>query len=293
MKLFVTIYHDASLLQHFLSHYSGAGITEFFVAVAPEFVPAARHCTPDARVTICEGLDVADSVAGTAAVSEMRRRYQEPDEWVVIVDLDEFVEFGEAIDSLLAAADAAGATVIRGIMHDRFSADGRLTPFSAGADLSAVYPVKSRFIRNVMRGCDHKGVLVRGRIMPAPGAAHHWFENERVHAKVLEISHYKWTPGSIDRLRHAHAIVENAGISWAPEYQRALDHYDAYGRFAWETFGGQLAEHFRMEPPDACVECNAPLSEGEFRYSTGRFGRGLCRAHQLRRSEAEGRRVRA
>jgi hypothetical protein len=283
MKLFVTIYDDAQLLGHFLRHYTRAGITEFFIAVPPGFEPAAAPFIDRYRITLCKGLDVADSLlTGTAAVSEMRRRYQRDDEWVVIVDLDEFVEFPEEVAAIVAAADKAGANVVRGIMLDRFSRDGRLSDFTPDADLSTVFPIKSRFIRNVMGGCDRKGVLVKGHLQPDVGHGHHWFDDERAFTNELEISHYKWVPGALDRLRASYSLVVDAGIGWSHEYKRALDHYDAYGRFAWEIFGGKLAVEFELEPPEHCADCGGTISEDEFAYSVTHFGKGLCRTDQNR-----------
>ena len=283
MKLFVTIFNEAMLLGQFLRHYARAGITEFFIAVPPQLKTAATMFLSSYDITLCEGLDVNDSLlTGSRAVSEMRKRYQASDEWVVIVDLDEFVEFGRDISSITAAADRMGANVVRGVMLDRFSLDGQLTEFAPDADLSMVYPVKSRFIRNVMGGCDHKGVLVKGNVKPALGAGHHRFEGERTFAEVLPISHYKWIPGALDRLRASHRFVVDAGIPWAIEYQRALEHYEAHGRFAWETFGGKLAEEFELDPPELCAECGGAISEAEFAYSIAHFGRGLCRRDQTR-----------
>jgi hypothetical protein len=281
MKLFVTIYNDATLLGHFLRHYARAGISKFFIAVPPHLTPAATPFLNSFDINLCEGLDVTDSLlTGTKAITEMRKRYQESDEWVVIVDLDEFVEFGAEISLITAAADSAGADVVRGIMLDRFSIDGQLTEFAADADLSLVYPIKSRFIKNVMGACDHKGVLVKGHIKSA--AAHHRFEDERTFANVLEISHYKWIPGALERLRNSHRLVVAAGITWAVEYQRALDHYEAHGRFAWETFAGKLAEEFELESPELCCDCGGAISEAEFAYSVAHFRRGLCRRDQKR-----------
>lgn len=281
MKLFVTIYNDARLLGHFLRHYARAGISKFFIAVPPQLKPAVTPFLNSYDITLCEGLDVVDSLlTGTKAVTEMRKRYQESNEWVVIVDLDEFVEFGAEISLVTAAADNMGADVVRGIMLDRFSMDGQLAEFASDADLSLVYPIKSRFIKIVMGGCDHKGILVKGHIKPA--GAHHRFEDERTFAKILQISHYKWIPGAIERLRDSHRLVIAAGIAWAVEYQRALDHYDAHGRFAWETFAGKLAEEFELESPELCGDCGGAISEAEFAYSVAHFGRALCRRDQKR-----------
>jgi len=286
MKLFVPIFNDAALLGHFLRHYDKAGVTEFFIAVPAHLKTAPARFLSHYRIKVCEGLDVVDSLlTGSRAVSEMRKRYQSDDEWVVIVDLDEFVEFGSEISRVTAAADEMGANVVRGIMLDRFSLSGQLIEFGPDADLSLVYPVKSRFIRNIMGGCDHKGVLVKGNVQPVHHAGHHRFESERTFGEVLSISHYKWIPGALDRLRVSHRLVLEAEMPWAVEYQRALEHYEAHGRFAWEGFGGKPAEQFQLEPPQLCIECGGAISEAEFEYSVSHFNRALCRTDQNRARE--------
>jgi hypothetical protein len=217
-------------------------------------------------------------LGGTAAITAMRRSHQADEEWVVIVDLDEFVEFPSGIAYLVDAADRAGANVVRGTMYDRFDADGRIVDFARGSDLSVVYPIKSRFIKSVMGGLDYKGVLVKGHMKPA--SAHHRFEGERLFPDLLEISHYKWIGGSMDRMRESYRLAVEAGVSWAFEYKNAIDHYDAHGRFAWETFGGRPAQDCAPDIWQACADCGAPVSEAECAFSTGQFGKALCRADQ-------------
>jgi hypothetical protein len=279
MKLFVTVYNDARLLRHFLDHYTAAGVTEFLIAAAPELKDIVQEQKGCYKITVFEGLDVRD-ISSATAVSHMRTLHQQNGEWVVVVDLDEFIELPENVQSMAARADHAGATVIRGIMHDRFCLDGQLADVRETSDLSALCPVKSRFVRDVMHGCDHKGVLVKGHLKPSDGAIHHRFDEEVVHTEIFEISHYKWITGSLDRLRTSHRILAAAGVPWSVEYKRALDHYDAYDRFAWETFGGGPIGHFEMEAPDRCRVCEAPISAGEYAYSTRRCGQPLCRFHQ-------------
>jgi hypothetical protein len=239
MKLFTAICHDAQLLRPFLHHYDRYGITEFFVATSPGFASAVKGSMGRYRITLFEGLDVFDSVlGGTAAVTEMRKLHQQPDEWVVIVDLDEFVEFIPGIDYFVSTAEHENANVVRGIMYDRFSVDGKLVDITSATNLSTLFPVEARFINNVMQGCDYKGILVRGQLKAA--GAHHVFNGEKLSTQTLKIAHYKWIAGAIDRLQSAAKLVKRAGIPWHIEYERALDHYERYGRFAWETFGGRL-----------------------------------------------------
>jgi hypothetical protein len=242
MKLFVTIYDDARLLTHLLRHYRPAGIDRFYIAAPPEFVPEVKRCSPQYDITLAEGLDVAESMGGgTAAVSEMRRRFQCPDEWVVIVDLDEFVEFKPGIPEILQAAENEGANVVRGIMYDRFSSDGTLPAIAPDSNLPELFPVKSRFTRDVMDGADWKGVLVKGRVTPLPRAGHHHFDGEKVCSLELEIAHYKWNDRAMERVRTAYAALLRAGVDWAEEYKRVIDYYDENGRFRWQDFGGVLS----------------------------------------------------
>ena len=123
-------------------------------------------------------------------------------------------------------------------MYDRFSADGKLVDVDRETDLRNLFPVRARFIDKVMHGCDHKGILVKGPLKSK--GAHHFFVGEKLSSEVLEIAHYKWITGAIYRLKSAIQLVEEAGIPWHVEYKRALDHYERYGRFAWETFGGEM-----------------------------------------------------
>jgi hypothetical protein len=172
VKLFTSIYDDARLLGPFLKHYDFLGIEHFFIAVAPQLTSVVNDFSAAYNVAVFDGLDVESHfLGGTAAVSEMRRLHQADDEWVVIVDLDEFIEPAHVLKQIVAAADREASNLVRGIIYDRFSVDGRLADVCPDADLAQVFPVEARFTRNVMGGSDHKGVLVKGRLNPI--AAHH------------------------------------------------------------------------------------------------------------------------
>jgi hypothetical protein len=241
MKLFMAIYDDARLLRHFLRHYDSAGVTEFYIAISGECASEAKAAVADYNVRLFEQFDVHDSsLGGNAAVTEMRRLHQTENEWIIIVDLDEFIEFSAEIEQIVSAAENEGANVVRGIMYDRFTADGRLADFNPDSDLSKLYPVRARFIAHVMRGADYKGVLVKGQLRGA--AAHHCFVGEKVASTILEIAHYKWNTRTIARLERAYTELVKRGIPWAIEYRRILDHYKQHGRMAWEEFGGELVE---------------------------------------------------
>jgi hypothetical protein len=240
MKLFTAIQHDAQLLAHFLAHYHRAGVTEFFLAVGPRFERVIAEFMPRYKITVFRNLDVNDTVIGEAsAVTKMRKHHQKADEWVVIVDLDEFIEFDPPLHDIIRLAEDENANVVRAIMWDRFSKDGRVVSVTPDLELGEAYPIRARFIQNIMLGADFKGVLVKGLLESK--SAHHTFRSEIVCSHQLDLSHYKWTEGAIERLRAAHQMVAAAGRPFALEYARVLDHYDQHGRFVWEKFGGELA----------------------------------------------------
>jgi hypothetical protein len=175
-----------------------------------------------------------------------------------------------------------GANVVRAIMIDRFSLDGRLVDIETQSDLSSLFPVKARFIPRVMGGSDHKGVLVKGHLASTMGVAHHRFDGEWPAAERLQISHYKWISGAIDRMRTSVRQLQAARLAWTPQYEKALHHYDQYGRFAWETFGGARASDFILESLPHCSACGGAIDEAEAEYSMAYFGQPLCRGHQKR-----------
>jgi hypothetical protein len=124
-------------------------------------------------------------------------------------------------------------------MVDRFSADGALVDFDPDSDLSRLYPVKARFIANVMDGADCKGVVVKGSLRAR--MAHHEFENEIRYSETLEISHYKWpNVNALESVKYSYSTLAERGAHLADEYKSILDHFNRYGRFALQTFGGAL-----------------------------------------------------
>lgn len=241
-RLFTSVFDDARLLPHFLRHYANAGVRDFYIGVSDELEEEVARLASGYPVTLFRGGVTNSYLWGQAndAIHQLRERYQRDDEWVLIVDLDEFVVFRESIPSVIAAAEAEGANVVRGVMYDRFSADGRTRAVEPDSDLARQYPVRARLVRDVMEGCDHKAVLVKGHLHGAPGSGQHFLEGEKVASTVLEIDHYKWTEGSIDRLKERCHALEQDGIEWRSEYERVIRHFEAHGRFAWEEFGGEL-----------------------------------------------------
>jgi hypothetical protein len=239
MKLFVCIYDDARLLPHFVKHYENVGVTEFHIARPPHLHADIVRLGAGRRIVQHDGLDVEDSfLGGVTAVTAMRERVQKKDEWIVVVDLDEFVEFPSPVQEMAKRIEAEGANIARGIMFDRFARNGQPVGFDERSNLPELYPVRARFTSEVMRGVDYKGVMLKGHLKAI--GAHHIFAEERLFSEMLEISHYKWNDLSLQRVRTAYDMLSAGSVKWAWQYKIILDHYERHGRFAWETFGGEI-----------------------------------------------------
>ena len=109
MKLFVCIFDDARLLPHLLRHYVQFGVTEFHVAAPPHLADYVSLASLGYKVIQYNDFDVADSfTGGVDAVTRMRELSQGPEEWIVIVDLDEFVEFPKPLVDIVRKIEAEG-----------------------------------------------------------------------------------------------------------------------------------------------------------------------------------------
>ncbi len=73
-----------------------------------------------------------------------------------------------------------------------------------------------------MHGRDHKAVLVKGPLGGVPGGEHHEMVGEKLATEVLDIDHYKWTAGSVERARERMRGARRAEMEWAVEYERAV-----------------------------------------------------------------------
>jgi hypothetical protein len=235
MKLFVAVYDDCALLPHFLKHYQSMGVKKFYIAASPAVVPIVRRDAIGFDAVVRDDLDVADSFQGGAlAVTAMRFDYSDEDEWVLIADLDEFLARDTPLPEVLAKAIAEDANVVRARMVDRVSVDGSLPAVLEGTDLWETFPRECALTKQLQGSVDHKGLLVRGHLLPT--MAHHEFRDERICSQWLRLHHFKWNSNAEARLRVAMELARASEINWWIEYDRVLRHLDAHGRLRWEDF---------------------------------------------------------
>jgi hypothetical protein len=219
---------------HFLNYYSAVGIDHFFFAVDEAIASSVESVTRHWPCTAWRTADAAESLYGVKAVSDMRRRHCEPDEWVVIADLDEFHLYPAPLPTLISSAETEGSNNIHGTMVDMLAEDGGLPPLPPpDGDLWALFPRRCALTRRLRGGADTKCDVVRETT-----PSHHCLigEKPRDSSTSYEIAHFKWHEGAIERMEHALAVTRDVGEHWWVEYERLLEHWRLHGRFRWEDF---------------------------------------------------------
>jgi hypothetical protein len=242
MKLFVAIAGHATLLPHFLRHYSDAGVSRFFISVERDLEEQARQFASGFPVHLIGGLDASESIeGGTAAVSRMRMEFAGTNEWVVVTDLDEFQLHPHGLIATVAAADAEDANVVRGHLVDRVATDGQLKPIGPEDDLAQLFPQTCYVTARLQGGLSYKCALVKGHLKSGRtehglSLGHHHMMGERVASESVDIHHFKWNAEVLDRMAVAIARTRAAGQPFWVEYERVREHLRRNGRLRWEDF---------------------------------------------------------
>lgn len=240
VKIFVAVDDDASLLPHFLRHYSSQGVTRFFIAAHPDSAAEVRRRCRGYRAVVVRDADTAESVeGGTRAVTALRLKHSGPREWVALADLDEFQIHEGGVRASARRAEREGANAVRGVMIDRVAADGSLPDFDDASDLWSLYPARCRLTKRLQGGLDYKCALVRGHLLSAN--AHHRLRGEKRSSRRVEIHHFKWNARAVPRIRRAIRRIKAAGLGWHVEYERVLAHLRRHGRLRWRDFSAPRA----------------------------------------------------
>ena len=234
MILIAPIYLDAAILPHFLRHYSELGVTAFHFAINTRLNPtiadqvqALASSYPVHVDAVYEVDDVTSVVA--EHLNAIRLRRAQPDEWIAVTDLDEFFTLDRPLADILAHCDAQGHDHIVGRFVDRVAIDGRFPALAPAPSLFEQYPLGRRLTRNLLGGNDVKVVLHKARCEIIRG--HHRIGGGRAAAPfVVDVHHFKWKAGVIERHRERLRVQEQLGLPWAHESRSFLAYVDRHGR---------------------------------------------------------------
>jgi Glycosyl transferase family 2 len=245
-----------TIIPHFLRHYLALGIQpeRFLITLnaANADDPAAHRATDILRR---HGIEHCNLYLGKYNVYDeksqnfaVKRRYTQPDDWIICCDADEFHQYptgGAGIGSFLAQCEASGYNVIHGDFVDRISPTGDLNPIEPSRSIWEQFPISCHISGRLGGACTAKVVAHKASINTTLG--NHYTEPAesdlyRAYPQRLAVYHFKWDASVIGRLHyHASRLRE---VHPTVESRRFLEHIEKYGKINLNR-GGLLQA---MEP---------------------------------------------
>lgn len=221
------------VLPFMLEHYREQGV-EVFHPNVHMFHPADPILEDVRRVTDKFGCEIGDRLIGEwellqeDALIETMRRY--PDDWCVLADQDEFQMYPDSLQSMLAYCDRKGYDCVTGSFVDRLAADGGFPALDETRPIAEQFPLGGILSYTVLGAEPRKIIAAKGRVHVLKGQH---FASKCTPCPVdeffIEIHHYKWTAGVVDRLRKRAVNNRAINLPYWIESQRFVNYVDANG----------------------------------------------------------------
>lgn len=215
MKLLASLVGEQQLLPHFVKHYTSIGITEFHFAI--QRGSSFPKTTSDVNIypiysgPPCIGQD-------TITVRNLQRWLIAENEWFMIADGDEFMRYLCPLDEIIAEAESNDCTWVLGRLVDRIAGDCSLPPVLPDSDLDILFPQRLLFTQ-FLGGPINKAVLIKGQTLFFPG--HHYCHGAMLDM-AIEIDHYKWHEGVLNRLKSRVELYRKLGYEWRNQSEAFL-----------------------------------------------------------------------
>lgn len=231
------------LTQHFMKYYKNIGIENFLIIV---------NSLTDNNKELNDTLDILSKyniypeiwigIYDVHTYREKRLALQythcSKNDWVVGVDLDEFVGFPNEYKSfpeLLNYCDNNKINCVRGIFVDRISDTGELKKIESYPDISIQFPIKCEITKLINKAWVSKIIAFKGDMETITG--HHYLsyeyeKNAVYYPEILDVNHYKWDITIIDRIKKLISIpnYNNIDIGWYEEGNRFLKYINKNGK---------------------------------------------------------------
>jgi hypothetical protein len=226
MTMVCPIFDRVDLLPYFLRYYTKLGITRFvFVlwngCMNKQWLPT---------VAACKGYNVLITMGTCCTPSEyngikerdgLHRVIQDlgiHQDWYMIADLDEFHFFKESLETFKALPEnfiAVGGTFVDRVSHDAFMP---AVDYSKTLDTQFAY---ASDITKTVKANTNKIAMMRGVL---PGVGHHYIDSPgSVCNANVEVHHFKWTAGIVERLQDRAERYTKQGLTWAGESAEILN----------------------------------------------------------------------
>ncbi len=233
----VSVYDHAELLPHFLEHYARLGVRMMLVSVRDEEAyERVRTLATDypARIVYTPAAFFADSDKAAVEAALVDTETDDPDAYVMHLDLDEFQEYPAPLRAVVAEMNRHEDWAIRGWIVDRLAPGGELSPVRSSPTIFEQFPVEAHVSANLLGAWTQKIMLCRKRVR-LKGGCRHDTENayyDRVpigDGGQYRVLHFKWLAGLAERLERR-LNEPGTGGPYQRECRAFLDHYRRHGR---------------------------------------------------------------
>lgn len=233
MKLFSYIYKHCDLLVPFLKHYDRLGITDYFLIVNTwgneTIEEEVREYSRGRKVTLSVVHQIFLSDEKVARLEGLKRKHASPNEWVIVTDLDEFLEFSPSLKATVLFHQWMGYDSVYGLFVDRIHQEGALTSIDPQVPLERQFPLGADLTKNILLGWVHKIVLMKAGVQ-LTNCAHAAVKNVwdgRFHALI---HHYKWNAEVLERLKDRIETFRPRQMLWWRESERFMEFYKKMDR---------------------------------------------------------------
>ena len=181
-SLIAVDHNGASLIPHFLRHYTTAGISKERVYLDLLHDPSlpesglllAQQLCMDSGVSVrLIRQQYSPDLQDQTMASALARIPCHMEDWIVVADMDEFVNFGSfhTVADAVKVMNAEGSTFALGEMLDHVAPEGNLTAMRTQPDIWAQFPLVCPIISNISRGLSVKVTIAKAYLRT--GAGHH------------------------------------------------------------------------------------------------------------------------
>jgi hypothetical protein len=249
---------NPNLLYHFIKHYSNLGITHWSLTLhtsnSPEFnnLNIYKDILDNFRIPYKVWQGEYDDVRRVTVDNILIAR-QNLETWLLVVDLDEFVNFPCAIPEYLANLDQQGYNCLTGEMVDYITVNGELPKVTLELSLNQQFPRKFDLRKNTDIDLQFSKYndLFRQKKIAIKKPLQWWIGHHDINEKTkslarnypykLEIKHYPWDNLKVIRIKKL--LYEQMSRTKPPAYSeqeylitqtyrlKVVDYLQKHGKF--------------------------------------------------------------
>jgi hypothetical protein len=215
---------DSVLVKHLVEHYRSLGVESFKLIRHAESTSdpdyeLIDHYARQSGITLHDTwLGPWDDKIHEARMKAVMAEY--PDDWFVLVDLDEFHLYDRPLPELIEMCESSGRVYVKGCYIDRLALDGSF-PKVDSSPLWEQYPLGGAITAQILDAIPLKIGLALGQTLISGG--HHVGEGGKGLPRdqsYIQVHHFKWTGSVMQRTRRRIQRYETR--RWNLAYDKVL-----------------------------------------------------------------------